>query len=100
MTGAGPSVSVIIPAYNAADTLAETLASVVAQTWPNVEVLVVDDGSTDATADIVEMIAEQHHQVRLIRQTNAGVAAARNAGLREARGDLVAPLDADDLWHP
>lgn len=100
MTRAPPRVSVVIPAYNAANTIAETLECVVAQTHSNLEVLVIDDGSTDGTADIISAFSARHPQVRLIRQANAGVAAARNAGLREADGDLVAPLDADDLWHP
>ncbi len=95
-----PLVSIIVPAYNAASTLARTLYSALAQTYRNVEVIVVDDGSSDATADIVRTVQEQDDRVVLVTQANAGVAAARNAAVERARGDYVAPLDADDLWHP
>ena len=95
-----PLISVIIPAYNAADTLADSLDSVLAQTYGNLEVLVVDDGSNDATAAIVREYAERDARVCLLQQPNGGVAAARNRGLAAARGDYVAPVDADDLWHP
>jgi glycosyltransferase involved in cell wall biosynthesis len=93
-----PLVSVIIPACNAATTLAETLASVRAQTHRNLEVVVVDDGSVDATAAIVAAAAAQDSRVRLVRQANAGVAAARNRGIAATSGAFVALLDADDLW--
>ncbi len=97
---ARPLVSVIIPAYNAARFIAETLASAQAQTWPNLEIIVVDDGSTDETAAIVEAAAATDPRITLIRQANAGVAAARNRAIVNAKGEYVAPLDADDLWHP
>ncbi|MDH4393729.1 MAG: glycosyltransferase [Aquabacterium sp.] len=90
-------VSVVIPAYNAARTLRATLDSVRAQGPLVAEVVVVDDGSTDDTAAVV---AEHDPQARLVRQANAGVAAARNLGVSVARGDWVAFLDADDLWLP
>lgn len=93
-------VSVLVPAYNAERTIAETLGSVLGQTHRNIEIIVVDDGSTDATASIVRHMAEQDVRLRLLSQANAGVAAARNAALADARGAFVAPLDADDLWHP
>jgi glycosyltransferase involved in cell wall biosynthesis len=96
----GPLVSVVIPAYNAAATLAETLASVLAQTYRRLEVVVVDDGSADATADIVAAIAARDARVRLVRQANAGASAARNRGIAETSGALVAFVDADDLWAP
>ncbi|WP_162560150.1 glycosyltransferase family 2 protein [Methylotetracoccus oryzae] len=95
-----PLISVIIPAYNAERTLADTLDSILAQTYGNIEVLVVDDGSTDATAAIVLDYAQRDVRVCLLQQPNGGVAAARNQGLAAARGDYVAPVDADDLWHP
>jgi GT2 family glycosyltransferase len=95
-----PLVSVVIPAYQAAWSIAETLRSVQAQTYPHFEVIVVDDGSTDDTTSIVQSIALHDRRIRLIRQDNAGVAAARNRGVREAFGFFVAPLDADDLWAP
>lgn len=93
-------VSVVIPAYNAAATLDETLHSVRAQTHRALEIIVVDDGSTDATAAIVQQHASADGRVRLLRQSNAGVAAARNHGWQRARADCVAFIDADDLWMP
>jgi glycosyltransferase involved in cell wall biosynthesis len=93
-------VSVLVPAYNAATTIAETLASALAQSHSELEIIVVDDGSTDNTAEIVAGIAGRDARVILVRQENAGVAAARNAALARARGAYIAPLDADDLWHP
>jgi glycosyltransferase involved in cell wall biosynthesis len=96
----GDVVTVVIPAYNAENTIGEALNSVRAQTHAALEVLIVDDGSTDRTADIVRLHAAEDRRFRLIRQSNLGVAVARNRGIAEARADLVAPLDADDLWHP
>lgn len=93
-------VSVLIPAYNAAKTIEKTLRSVQEQTYRSLEILVVDDGSTDDTTAIVERHVNSDRRVRLIRQTNGGVAAARNRGIAEAKGDYIAPLDADDLWAP
>lgn len=95
-----PLVSVIIPAFNAERFLAETLRSVSQQTYRNIEIIVVDDGSTDGTANLVEAQRRLDPRIRLIRQANAGVAAARNKGIFEASGEFLAPLDADDLWHP
>jgi glycosyltransferase involved in cell wall biosynthesis/MoaA/NifB/PqqE/SkfB family radical SAM enzyme len=93
-------VTVIIPAHNAARTIGRTLDSVSAQTYQNLEILVVDDGSTDQTPTIVRTQSRVDNRIRLIRQDNAGVAAARNRGVSEARGAFVAPIDADDLWRP
>jgi len=95
-----PLVSVIIPAYNAELFIEETLKSVLAQTYQRLEVLVVDDGSSDRTAEIVQHYAGWDSRIRLIQQANAGVAAARNRGIQEARGQFVAPVDADDIWYP
>ncbi|HYC53548.1 MAG TPA: glycosyltransferase family A protein [Candidatus Binatia bacterium] len=90
-------VSCIIPAFNAERYLAAAIRSVLEQTRPPHEVVVVDDGSTDGTAEV----AQRHgYPVRLLRQANAGPAAARNRGIRESRGDILAFLDADDLWEP
>jgi glycosyltransferase involved in cell wall biosynthesis len=91
-----PLVSVVVPAYNAAAHLAETLDSVLAQTHRELDVIVVDDGSTDATP----RVAARYPHVRYVRQDNRGVSAARNHGFRLARGEYVAFLDADDVWSP
>ncbi|MDR7415111.1 MAG: glycosyltransferase family A protein [Armatimonadota bacterium] len=92
-----PTVSLVIPAYNAEASLREALDSVFAQSRLPDEVVVVDDGSTDRTAEIA---ASYGDRVCLVRQPNRGEAAARNTGVRSARGELVAFLDADDLWLP
>jgi glycosyltransferase involved in cell wall biosynthesis len=93
----GKTVSVIIPAYNAAAYVLDAIDSVLAQNHAPIEILLIDDGSTDATAELVE---NKRPQVRVIRQANAGVAEARNAGLRCAGGDFICFLDADDGWYP
>ncbi len=97
--GTSDLVSVVVPAYNAAATIGQTLLSVRAQTHAALEILVVDDGSRDATAEIANWHARKDPRIRVIQQQNAGVAAARNAGLLAARGDIVAPVDADDVWR-
>lgn len=97
---ARPLVSVVIPAYNAEASLAETLDSVIAQSHANWEAIVVDDGSKDRTREIAETYAARDPRIRVLAQENGGVAVARNTGIAAARGDLVAPVDADDVWHP
>jgi glycosyltransferase involved in cell wall biosynthesis len=98
MTTEEPNVSVVIPAFNAAAFIAQTLDSVLAQTLGSLEVIVIDDGSVDGTSAIVERFAARDSRVRLFHQENAGVGAARNTGIRHARGTYVAPIDADDVW--
>ena len=93
-----PVVTAVVPAYNAASTVADTVQSVLSQTLEDLEVLVVDDGSSDSTSSIVESLDDA--RVRVIRQENAGVSAARNVGIRESRGEFIAFLDSDDLWCP
>lgn len=95
-----PLVSVIIPAFNAQDTLARTLDCVLAQSYGNLQVIVANDGSTDDTAALARRYSTRDSRVELINLPNSGVAGARNAALREAAGEFVAPIDADDLWHP
>src|SRR5882724_4385932 len=93
--------SIIMPAYNAEPTISRAIGSALAQTEPRCEVLVIDDASSDATADIVARIAEQDGRVRLLRNTtNRGPACSRNHGLAVARGDWIALLDADDTFAP
>jgi glycosyltransferase involved in cell wall biosynthesis len=95
-----PLISVVVPAFNAEATIGATLESVRRQTHRAMEVVVVDDGSTDGTARIVERFVAEDSRFRLLRQQNRGVARARNAGFAASRGAYIAPLDADDLWHP
>lgn len=90
-----PQVSVVVPAYNAARYLGEAIASVLAQPHRPLDVVIVDDGSTDETAEVAAGFGPE---VRVLRQENAGTAAARNRGLASCRGEVVAHLDADDLW--
>jgi len=100
MTASTHSVSVVLAAYNAADTLPDALASLKAQTHPFWEAIVVDDGSTDATAALVRDAARDDARIRLVQQANGGISAARNAGIQAARHDWLLFLDADDWLEP
>lgn len=92
-----PLVTAIVPTYNCAEYLPRALNSVFLQTYDNIECVVIDDGSTDDTPHILEQYQDR---IRLFRQENSGAAAARNLGLKKARGSLAGFLDADDYWHP
>ncbi|MEB3047719.1 glycosyltransferase family 2 protein [Rhizobium mulingense] len=93
-------VAVVIPAYNARDYIAETLQSVIDQTHRALEIIVVDDGSTDETASICRHFAVADPRIQFLSTENRGVAAARNTGIAASKAGYLAFLDADDLWHP
>lgn len=95
-----PAVSVIIPAFNAAEFLEECLDSIKGQTFGDFEAVIVDDGSDDGTASIAERFAGKDSRFRLIRQPNTGVSGARNVGIENASGEFVTFVDADDFLHP
>lgn len=97
MSAAPDLVSVVMPAFNVGWCVGRAVESVLTQTLVERELVVVDDGSTDDTADV---LARYGDAIRVIRQANAGMSSARNAGIRAARGNLIAFLDADDWWHP
>ncbi|MHC5825481.1 MAG: glycosyltransferase family 2 protein, partial [Nostoc sp.] len=99
MTKEAPLVSVIVPAYNADTFIERTLNSILTQTYINIEVLVVDDGSEDRTAEIVKSFVDKDSRVILLKQKNAGVAAARNLAIEKSSGEYIAPIDADDIWY-
>ncbi len=94
-----PTVSIVIPAYNVAPYIGETLDSVFAQTFGDFEVIVINDGSPDSE-DLERALARFIDRINYIKQENRGASAARNAGLHAARGEFIAFLDADDLWLP
>lgn len=101
MTLSKKTVSVVIPMYNSAETIQRTLNSVKNQTCKDFEIIVVDDGSTDNGADLVEsyIAANQDLDIHLIKKANGGVSTARNTGMRMAKGNYIALLDADDEWE-
>jgi glycosyltransferase involved in cell wall biosynthesis len=98
--GGGPLVTVIVPVFNGRDYLNAAIESVLAQTVGRLEVVVVDDGSTDGSGEAAVAIAGRDRRVRVLRQENRGLSSARNTGLRAARAQYVAFLDSDDLWLP
>ena len=93
-------ISVVIPLYNKEKAIRATLQSVLAQTYTDYEVIVVDDGSTDESAKVVQSVMAQSNKIRLIKKSNGGVCSARNRGIIEAKGYYIALLDGDDLWAP
>jgi glycosyltransferase involved in cell wall biosynthesis len=102
--GAGALVSAVIPTYNRTWQTIAAVESVLAQTHPHVEVVVVDDGSTDGSGDVVEQFIQQKarsgHRLTFVRQRNQGASIARNTGIAEAKGEYIAFLDSDDVWAP
>ena len=94
-----PKVSVIIPTYNRAEYLPDAIDSVLAQTFRDFEVIIIDDGSTDNTREIIEKYIKRYPQIiRPFYQMNSGASVARNKGIEEARGEYIAFLDSDDVW--
>ena len=91
-----PSISVIIPAYNAEKTIKETIQSVLNQTWQDFELLIINDGSQDATLEVIESI--QDPRIKIFSYPNAGSSASRNRGIAIAKGEYISFIDADDLW--
>src|SRR5712691_7731645 len=94
-----PKVSIVMPAYNVAPYIRETLESVFAQTFSDYEVIIVNDGSPD-TEELERVLEPFRDRIRYFKQENRGAGAARNVALRAARGEFIAFLDADDLWLP
>ncbi len=96
-----PLISVITPLYNAADTIAETIHSIQAQTYSHWELIIVDDASSDTSTEIVFAMAAKETRIRFFQsEENKGSGYCRNLAIQHAKGDLIAFLDADDLWHP
>ena len=98
MARTNPLVAILIPAYNAEDSIADSLRSAIDQTWRNKEIIVVDDGSTDRTAEVVKLVATK--QVKLVSTANQGLSAAVNSAYKLSQGDYIQELDADDLIAP
>jgi glycosyltransferase involved in cell wall biosynthesis len=97
-----PRLSIVIPAYNVAEYILPAVSSALDQSFADLEVIVVDDGSTDNTPTLLAQLAgaRQDQRLRIVRQANGGLSAARNTGIREARGEYIGFLDGDDLWRP
>jgi glycosyltransferase involved in cell wall biosynthesis len=95
-----PLITVVIPLYNGAEFIERTLRSVMAQTYQKLEILVIDDGSTDFSPELVRTLGNQDDRIKLITQPNGGVASARNLGIAIAQGLWIGFLDADDIWDP
>jgi len=100
MVTAKPLISIVMPVFNGESFLAEAIESVLAQSYQNFELIVVDDGSTDLSAHIVQSFRAQSTKIQLLKQVNQGVTAARNRGILAGTGSYVAFLDQDDVWMP
>ena len=96
-----PLVSVVIPTYNSSETILSCINSVFSQTYNNIEIIVVDDGSTDTTIKLLsDLIIGHEEKIKLVTQVNAGPSCARNNGISHAKGEYIAFLDSDDEWYP
>ncbi|PQQ36525.1 hypothetical protein C6H68_19010 [Photorhabdus luminescens] len=93
-------VSIIIPAFNVEDIIENAINSVLNQTYKNTEIIIVNDGSTDGTMDVLNRLSEQYFNIEVFSQENRGISAARNVGLSKAKGDYVTFLDSDDSFEP
>lgn len=93
-------VSVVIPVYNRADTIKRAVESVLEQTYKNVEIIIIDDGSTDGTIDQLKELEQMESSIRVFKQDHKGANAARNLGIEKARGGFIAFQDSDDEWLP
>lgn len=100
MRSASPRVSIVMPSFNAAGTILDSIESVQQQTVADWEMIIVDDGSTDETVALIEQVSLQDPRVRIVQQANSGPSIARNKGVSEALASVVAFLDSDDLWEP
>ncbi len=98
--GFAPEVSVIMPVYNAAQTVAASIASVLAQSFPHFELIAIDDGSRDASLSVLIDLAARDPRIKVVGRKNGGVSSARNLGVEMAQAPIIAFLDADDLWEP
>ncbi len=96
MAKENPLISVIIPTYNRANFLGEAIESVLSQTYKNLEVIIIDDGSTDDTRQLIEKYTDK--RIIYLYQEHGGTSAARNKGIQEAKGEYIAFLDSDDIW--
>lgn len=99
-TPSSPFLSIIIPAYNSSSFIGACLESIILQHFENYEIIIVNDGSTDNTLEMCQGFAERYNNIRIISQDNAGVSAARNRGLNEAKGDIIHYVDSDDTLQP
>lgn len=93
-------VSIIIPAYNASQHIAETIQSVLCQSYSNWELLIIDDGSTDGTFELINSLAKSDARIKCLTKSNSGVSNTRNMGISLAKGEFISFLDADDIWYP
>ncbi|HCY26764.1 MAG TPA: hypothetical protein DHV00_00145, partial [Alteromonas macleodii] len=93
-------VSVIMPAYNSSSFIEESISSILDQTFENLELIIIDDGSTDETLSIAKKWAETDNRIVVLSQKNKGVSAARNTAISKATGEILAFCDSDDVWYP